>query len=162
MLQGFAPLADSHSRVLILGSMPSVQSLAKGQYYGNGQNAFWRIVYTLWGDVPDAAYSRRCAFLLAHGIALWDTLAGCERSGSLDSAIKKPQVNDFGAFFTDYPAIRQVFFNGQAAARLFLRQGGEKLLGGRPYQVLPSTSPAYTLPYAAKLAAWQTVKTAAA
>lgn len=160
-MEGFAPLVDQHSRVLILGSMPSVQSLAKGQYYGNARNAFWPILFALWGDQPPEDYSLRCAFAREKGIALWDTLAGCERAGSLDSAIRNPVANNFCTFFAAYPHIESVFFNGQAAFRFFARLVAMNVLAGRPYQILPSTSPARAMPFADKLAAWQAVYHAA-
>ena len=87
-------------------------------------------------------------------ISLWDVLCACARRGSLDSAIRDPQVNDFAAFFAAHPGITRVLFNGAAAEKLFFRFCGEALQG-RAAARLPSTSPAYTLPYAQKLEIWR-------
>ena len=83
-----------------------------------------------------------------------DVLRACARRGSLDSAIRDPQVNDFAAFFAAHPGITRVLFNGAAAEKLFFRFCGETLQG-RAAARLPSTSPAYTLPYAQKLEIWR-------
>jgi TDG/mug DNA glycosylase family protein len=111
-LRGFAPIADENSRILILGSMPSVASLRKGQYYGHPQNAFWRLMPALLGEPFTEDYAQRTAMLLRHGVALWDVLKSCEREGSLDSNIKRPEVNDFAAFFDAHPRISRVYLNG--------------------------------------------------
>ena len=171
-IQAFPPLVDADSRLLILGSMPSVQSLQKQQYYGHPQNAFWRIIHDLWDQPLPADYGQRTRFLLAHRIALWDILAACERTGSADAAIRAGQANDFQAFLQAWPQIRRICFNGQAAARLFnqlvLKKHGwqiseNKLTGaslgpGLQVILLPSTSPAHAVSYTAKLAAWQVVR----
>ncbi len=89
--------------------------------------------------------------LLRHGLALWDVIASCERDGSLDSAIRREELNDFAAFFASHPNIRAVLVNGGLAAQKFK----PALAEGRPIVRLPSTSPAYTLPYDEKRAAWR-------
>jgi hypoxanthine-DNA glycosylase len=155
LLEGLPPIGSPDARLLILGNMPSVLSLASGQYYGNPRNAFWRIVGELFGCDPDAPYAQRTAMLDRHGIAVWDVLRHCRRVGSLDSAIEPDSmvVNDFGTFFAAHPRIERVYFNGAAAERNFAR-----LVNLDPpvsYQRLPSTSPAQTMRYADKLAAWR-------
>ena len=92
--------------------------------------------------------------LFKNRLALWDVLCACARRGSLDSAIRDPQVNDFAAFFADTRSRVRVLFNGAAAEKLFFRFCGETLQG-RAAARLPSTSPAYTLPYAQKLEIWR-------
>ena len=94
-----------------------------------------------------------------HGVALWDVLHSCERQGSLDSAIRAPQPNDFEGLFARCPAIGRVLFNGAAAERMFMLYGAA-YLAGREWARLPSTSPAYTLPYERKLAQWREALTA--
>jgi hypoxanthine-DNA glycosylase len=151
----FAPIADENSRVLILGTMPGVMSLKKQQYYGFERNAFWRIIYNIFDSEPDEDYDMRRDFLLSHGIALWDVLKACEREGSSDSEIRDPEPNDFESFYSTYPQIRDVCFNGGPAARLYQRFVVKKDLS---FHRLPSTSPAYTLPYEKKLEQWQLVR----
>ena len=153
-LIAFGPVAGEDARVLILGSMPSAASLKQGFYYGHPRNAFWRILAEVYGCPPPETIGDKRALLLGHRVALWDALRACEREGSLDSAIRRPELNDFAALFARCPRIRRVLFNGGTAHRLFMK-GGAALLQGRQWRVMPSTSPAYTLPYERKLALWR-------
>lgn len=156
MLTGLPPIVGGSPAVVILGNMPSVLSLAGQQYYGNPRNAFWRITGELFSFSPDAAYADRCAALVRSGIAVWDVLASCRRIGSLDSAVERDSMvaNDFGSFFAAWPSIERVYFNGSAAEANYRRLAGE--VGPLMYR-LPSTSPAHTMAFAAKLAAWRVV-----
>lgn len=157
LLDGFAPVVDDRARLLILGSFPSVQSLARRQYYGNPRNAFWPIAGALFGFDAQAAYETRLAALQSHGVALWDVLHKCRRDGSADVKIdpKSLMVNDFEQLFASHPGIRQVCFNGRAADKLFRRL--VRLEVPVSYQVLPSTSPAYAMPASQKLDAWRVI-----
>ncbi|WP_236595720.1 MULTISPECIES: DNA-deoxyinosine glycosylase [unclassified Paenibacillus] len=162
-LTGLAPFADDASSLLILGSMPGEASLLAGQYYGHPRNHFWRLLYALLdGGEPDADYKARVQFALSRGVALWDVLRTCEREGSLDAAIRRPEANDFAAMFGMHPRIRHVFFNGSAAAELFQRHVRPKLPAGdgRTYRTLPSSSPARAMSFEAKRDAWQPVRDA--
>src|ERR1700739_2235651 len=98
LLRGFPPVIDDDARVLILGSFPSAQSLAVGQYYANPRNAFWPITSELFGFDGSGSYETRLAALQSRGVALWDVLHACRRIGSADSAIdpKSLLVNNFG------------------------------------------------------------------
>jgi hypoxanthine-DNA glycosylase len=160
LLEGLPPIADGNARMLILGNMPSVTSLAAQQYYANPRNGFWRIAGEIFGFEAAAAYEERTAALRARGVAVWDVLRLCRRLGSLDSAIEPDSMaaNDFKAFYDAHPAIERVFFNGAAAEKNFGRLVGVD----RPlrYRRLPSTSPAQTMPYADKLSAWREAITA--
>jgi hypoxanthine-DNA glycosylase len=160
LLQGFPPVVDEHATVLILGSFPSVQSLALGQYYANPRNAFWQIMSQLFGFDPTAPYDDRVKALRSHRVALWDVLRTCRRAGSADSAFdpKSLIANDFAGLFADYPKITRVFFNGAKAAQLFGRLVGED----HPidYQRLPSTSPAHAVRPEVKLTAWRAIRSA--
>ena len=155
VLHGLPPIVGEKAHCLILGNMPSVMSLAAHQYYGNPRNAFWRIMGEVYGFAPDAPYDERVAAVTAHGIAVWDVLRSCRRLGSLDAAVESDSMvpNDFEEFFAAHPSIDRVLFNGAAAEKNYRR-----LVGGAAelaYRRLPSTSPAQTMTYAAKLAAWR-------
>jgi hypoxanthine-DNA glycosylase len=157
LLEGLPPIADTRARVLILGNMPSVMSLAAGEYYGNPRNAFWRIAAEVFGFVADDAYAHRTDALRRHSVAVWDVLRHCRRVGSLDSAVEPDSMvaNDFGAFFAEHPSIGTVYFNGAAAERNFARL--VRVEAPVSYVRLPSTSPAHTMSFADKLAAWRVI-----
>ena len=162
VLIGFPPIARPDARVLVLGSMPSVVSLAKRQYYGHPQNAFWPIMGRLFGAGLHLPYEERTDILCGYRIAVWDSLRACQREGSLDSAIRAEVANDFVAFFAEHPDIRTVFFNGQKSEAVFRRRvlpGIEELAGRFEFLRLPSTSPAHAgRTFEEKLAAWRAVK----
>ncbi len=157
LLEGFAPVVDDGARLLILGSFPSVQSLAARQYYGNPRNAFWPITSALFGFDAHAPYETRLAALQSHGVALWDVLHECRRVGSSDAKIdlKRVAANDFGRLFATYRCIKRVYFNGHTADKLFCRL--VHLDAPVSYQLLPSTSPARAMPPGQKLEAWRVI-----
>jgi hypoxanthine-DNA glycosylase len=160
LLHGLPPIIDDGARVLILGNMPSVMSLGEQAYYANPRNAFWRIMGEIFGFAADGQYDDRTAGLTTQGVAVWDVLRSCRRVGSLDSAVEPDSMvaNDFGQLFDRHPQITGVFFNGAAAEKNFNR-----LVRVAPevrYRRLPSTSPAQTMRYADKLAAWREAITA--
>lgn len=160
-IQGFSPVAATNARVLILGSMPGEASLQAGQYYAHRRNLFWPILCELMGNDPELAYAGRIAAMKSARIALWDVLASCARTGSLDARIKRVSrvPNDFVKFLAAHRSITHVFFNGAEAEQAFMqlvRPGlaDRKLL----YRRLPSTSPAYAaLTRRQKLAAWRVI-----
>ncbi|HYJ57266.1 MAG TPA: DNA-deoxyinosine glycosylase [Mycobacterium sp.] len=158
-LQGFPPIVAAGARILILGNMPGVASLHAQQYYAHPRNAFWRISGELFGFNAAAPYDERVAALGTAGVAVWDVLRLCRRVGSLDSAVERESMvaNDFGALFTAHPTITRVGFNGAAAERNYRRlvDVGRALR----YSRLPSTSPAHTLRFEDKLAAWRSALT---
>ncbi len=159
--QGFAPLAGPDARTLILGSMPGVASLDANQYYAFPRNAFWKIMGELFNAGPELSYASRLQILGSNQIALWDVIHTCHRPGSLDSNITADGMitNDFNGFFEQHPDIRQVYFNGQKATRLFEKRVLPNLEGNFEYQTLPSTSPANAASsYAKKLEAWSVIK----
>jgi hypoxanthine-DNA glycosylase len=160
LLHGLPPIIDDGARVLILGNMPSVMSLGAQEYYANPRNAFWRIMGEIFGFDANGPYDDRTAALRAHGIAVWDVLRSCRRVGSLDSAVEPDSMvaNDFGQLFEQHPSIRRVFFNGAAAEKNFNRL--VRVAPDLSYRRLPSTSPAQTMPYTEKLAAWREAITA--
>lgn len=153
-IASFPPFVNADAEILILGTMPGAMSLAKQEYYAHRQNAFWKIMYTIFSDgiVPEA-FSQKVALLAAHNIALWDVLAHCERKGSLDSNIKNQVENDILGLLSEYPKIRKILFNGKESHRFFLKKFGP--IAGVSLEVMPSTSPAYTLKFDEKLKAWR-------
>ncbi len=167
LLTGFPPIAAADARVLVLGSMPSVASLAREQYYGHPQNAFWPIMGRLFGAGPALPYDERKAVLVACRVAVWDVLQSCRRAGSLDTAIHRDseQANDFAVFFREHRQIGAVFFNGQKAETAFRRHVLANLTAlKREFRCerLPSTSPAHAgRSLEQKMAAWQAVRRAA-
>lgn len=162
ILHGFPPVESGYARVLVLGSMPGAASLRARQYYAHPQNAFWRIAGELFGFDPIAPYAVRTATLAASGVALWDVLMNCARTGSMDANIEPETIvcNDFAAFFARHPLVARVFFNGTTAERLFMKHVRPHLAHGPELRCvrLPSTSPAYaSVPYAEKLRAWRAI-----
>jgi len=157
LLEGFPPIVDDTADLLILGSFPSVQSLATRQYYGNPRNAFWPMTSELFGFDAAAPYETRLAALQSAGVALWDVLHRCRRGGSSDAKfdMKSLVANDFGQLFAAYPSITRVCFNGRAAERLYARL--VHIDAAVEYQLLPSTSPARAMPAGQKLQAWQAI-----
>ncbi|MDI1226709.1 MAG: DNA-deoxyinosine glycosylase [bacterium] len=162
--ESFPPIATKISRVLILGSMPGIKSLAEQQYYAHPQNAFWKIMTALF-DAPVETYPQRVALIKNNGLALWDVLKFCERHGSLDTRINDAtiEVNDFAAFLKKYPNITHVFFNGAKSEQEFMKRVlpelPEKISARLELKRLPSTSPAHAgLKLADKLKAWKAVK----
>jgi len=160
----FAPVCRCDARVLILGSMPGEASLAAGEYYAHPRNAFWPIMGALFGGAPEQPYPMRLERLLDAGIALWDVIGRCRRSGSLDSAIAADSIepNDLAGLFSACPRLSHVFFNGSAAETAFRRHVH---LPREEHRIrvlrLPSTSPAHAaLNFSDKLAAWQAVRNA--
>jgi hypoxanthine-DNA glycosylase len=164
MIEGFNLLGNDQAHTLILGSMPSVTSLAEQQYYAHPRNAFWPIIAALFNQGIALDYQRGQQILVEQKIVLWDVLKSCARQGSLDSAIEKNSitVNDFASFFNAYKGIERVFFNGGTAERLYRTHVWSELSVPNQtlnYIKLPSTSPAFAaMSYADKLVAWGAIK----
>jgi hypoxanthine-DNA glycosylase len=152
--RSFPPVVDRRTRLLVLGSLPGEESLARRQYYGNPRNHFWRLIGAVTGaDLVLLPYEARLEALLAAGIGLWDTVGAATRRGSLDAAIRDHSANDLAALAATLPELRAVGFNGGKSAAL-----GRPQLAARPDLALiplPSSSPAYTRPFEEKLAAWK-------
>ena len=133
------PVFDQNSRVLILGSFPSVKSRETGFFYGHPQNRFWRTLASLYGETVPQTVDGKRAFLLAHGIALWDVIASCEITGSSDSSIRNVVPNDARRVLDAAP-IERIFTNGATAHRLYRHY--LQVQTGMDATCLPSTSPA--------------------
>ena len=164
----FEPIARADARVLILGSLPGQMSLARGEYYAQPQNAFWRIMGELVGASPDVPYHERVDCIKQHQIAVWEVCAAGFRAGSLDSAIQLStvRVNDFATFLRVHPGINLICFNGRKAEEIFerkVRQQPRALFERIRYASLPSSSAAHAgMPFAQKLARWRNALTGAA
>lgn len=135
----FPPLFDENSKILILGSFPSVKSREQMFFYGHPQNRFWRVVAGVFSQsVPQSIQEKR-AFLLKNGIALWDVIASCSITGSADASIKEVTPNDLTPILNG-AHIRQIFVNGKTAEKYYNKY--TKPMIQRDAVCLPSTSPA--------------------
>ena len=142
----FEPLYDRNSRILILGSFPSVKSREQQFFYGHPQNRFWKVIAALYHrDVP-ATIPEKKELILSNGLALWDSIASCVITGSSDASIREVQANDLNRILV-YSPIQRIYCNGKTSWQQY-----EKLIRpqlGREAACLPSTSPAnaqWTLP----------------
>ena len=155
VLEGLAPVIDTHTRLVVLGSFPGVASLRAQQYYGHPRNHFWPILAALWRvDLAAAPYAHRLNAARAHGLGLWDVYACCEREGSLDSAIENARFNDLASLAQRAPRLQAIAHNGGESARAMRHTRAL----GLPVHRLPSTSPANaSWSFERKLAAWRAV-----
>ncbi len=163
IIVGFPPISNAKVEVLILGSMPSIVSLRKQQYYGHQRNAFWPIMMELLSGPANASYQERQKILLSRHIAVWDVLQSCQRAGSLDADIDAQSIktNDFFGFYRAHRAVKKVFFNGSLAEKVYRKQVLPDLkeeFDYLEYQRLPSTSPAHaSMSLARKLEKWAVI-----
>jgi hypoxanthine-DNA glycosylase len=158
-LLGLPPIARRDARLLVLGSFPSIASLAAQQYYAHLRNQFWPILSALWGvGLVSMPYARRVAEVQRRGLAIWDVYAACQREGSLDASIAEAQPNDLLGLAARLPRLTGIAHNGSESARSI---GVTRALG-LPAHRLPSTSPANaSWSFERKLAAWRVVFDAA-
>lgn len=138
--KGFLPFFDENSEILILGSFPSVISRKTNFYYGNKQNRFWKVLAEAFGEPAPETIGEKQALLKNHKIALWDVVAECEITGSLDSTIKNYKVADLQKVL-DNAKIKKIILNGGKAKEIFLKN--YKYLSDFAV-FLPSTSPLNT------------------
>jgi hypoxanthine-DNA glycosylase len=153
--RGLPPVIPANARLLLLGSFPGEESLRQSQYYAHPRNQFWRLL----GDVldtplADLPYAKRLRKLSRLRIGVWDIITDCERPGSLDGNIRNASFSQFEWLLEHAPTIEVVAMNGRKAGTAEPRLAA---LGYRTL-VLPSSSPAYTIAYADKLAAWQALR----
>jgi len=135
----FDPILDCNTRILFLGSFPSIASFEQAFYYAHPRNAFWPIIQEIF-DVKLETNEAKKAFCLEHGIGLWDVIGSCERSNSSDTNLKNCIPNDFKKLLQEYPHIRALGFTGKKSYDLF-----EKYFKDLKIErvLLPSTSPAH-------------------
>ncbi len=135
---GFQPVFDEDSRVLILGSFPSVKSREIDFYYGNKQNRFWKTICRFFGEeIPETTQGKR-EFLKRNHIALWDMVMECEIEGSSDASVKNAKIADL-SWVLPHAKIEKILLNGSLAYQLFVERYGNVPI---PYCKMPSTSPA--------------------
>jgi hypoxanthine-DNA glycosylase len=150
---GLPPIARPDARLFILGSLPGDASLAARRYYAHPRNEFWRLLgHVLGEELQHLLYESRLERLAARGIGLWDVVASANRPGSLDQAIREAEHNRIDQLLDDFPDLRAIAFNGGKAAAI-----GRSMIGPESAVRLidlPSSSPAYTRPFAEKAAAW--------
>lgn len=153
----FAPVIDAETRLLLCGSLPGEASLAAGRYYAHPRNQFWRLLGSVLDEpLEQWSYDARLERLLARGVGLWDVVASARRRGSLDQALREVSATPLAELVQSLPALRGVGFNGGTAATI----GRRSLAGveGLTLIDLPSSSPAFTLPFAAKAERWGVLK----
>ena len=152
----FGPLFGPDSRVLILGSFPSVRSREQNFFYGHPQNRFWKVVSALFGQEPPLTIPEKKELILSHHLALWDSIASCVITGSSDASIREVKANDLRIILDNAP-IERIYCNGRTSHEMY-----EKYLLpvlGREAACLPSTSPANAQWSLEKLtAAWAVLK----
>ncbi len=151
------PVYDENSKVLILGSFPSVKSREQMFFYGHPQNRFWRVISAVFGcDLPVSVEQKR-KMLLQNGIAVWDVIASCDITGSSDSSIKNVTANNISVIL-DTADVRQIYVNGKTAEKYYKKYLRDSV--GRDAVCLPSTSPANAAWNVEKLVeAWQIIRT---
>ena len=152
----FDPVFNKESRILILGSFPSVKSRENQFYYGHPQNRFWKVMARIFeAEVPRSIEEKKC-FLLEHHIAVWDVIESCTIIGSSDSSIKDVVVNDFSVVLNN-SSIEKIYVNGGKAYELYQKYVQKQT--GIEAVKLPSTSPANAAWNLDRLcAAWGVIK----
>lgn len=151
------PLYDENSKILVLGSFPSVKSREMMFFYGHPQNRFWRVLSAIYAQPFPETVPERREFLLRNHIAVWDVIASCEIDGSSDASIKDVTVNDLSPIL-GAAEIRKIFVNGKTAGKMYKKYTEPRI--ARPAVVLPSTSPANAAWSLERLIeAWRVIKT---
>ena len=135
----FEPVYDKNSRILILGTLPSVASRENNFYYGHKQNRFWKLLAHLLDEPVPEAIDEKKHMLLNNHIAIWDVIQSCDIKGSSDSSIKNVEPTDIRKIL-DTADIKQVIANGNKAGQLYNKY--QLPLTGMAAVILPSTSPA--------------------
>lgn len=150
------PLYDEQSRILILGSFPSVKSRESGFFYGHPQNRFWKVVSAVFGQECPMTIPEKREFLLRNHIAAWDVIKSCEITGSSDSSIKNVIPNDLTAILHSAD-IKHIYVNGRTAEKMYKKY--IRPVVHRECVCLPSTSPANAAWSLERLVkAWQVMK----
>lgn len=155
---GLPPILGRSPKVLILGTIPSVMSSQKGEYYGNPLNHFWRLMAEVLDEDMFRDYRERCQLLTDNGVVVWDVLAECDIKGSGDSTIVNPVPNDLSRLFKENPGICEVFINGKTALKFFQKYHQGEFKG--KVIVLPSSSPANAIKWEVRRNRWMAMRDA--
>ena len=139
LLHTIAPVYDERSKILILGSFPSVKSRESEFFYGHPRNRFWSVLAAVFEEEVPGTVSEKKAFLLEHNVALWDVIGSCEIEGSSDSSIRNAIPNDISPILSKAD-IRTIYVNGRTAEKYYNKY--LRAVVGRDAVPLPSTSPA--------------------
>ncbi len=154
------PVGATRPLLLVLGSLPGEASLSAQRYYAHPQNQFWRLLGAALGEpLAGLAYEDRLGAIGARGVGLWDVVGKAKRIGSLDGALRDVTANRLAGFVARQPRLRAIAFNGKTAAKI-----GRRALGDADLTLidLPSSSPAYTIGLADKVAHWSVLANFAA
>lgn len=136
-IHNISPVFDENSKILILGSFPSVKSREQGFFYGHPQNRFWRVISSITNEDLPSTIEEKKALLLKHNIAVWDVIKSCDIVGSSDSSIENVCINDFSIIF-NVANIKRIYANGDKSYSLFKKYYSKDI----EIVKLPSTSPA--------------------
>ncbi len=153
----FKPAINKRTKVLILGTFPSIESVKQKMYYGHRQNVFWKMIGEFIGrDLTKLAFRERPKHLLAKGIGVWDVVSSCSRKTSADSNLKNEKYIDFKKLKKDYPELKLIIFNSRF---MQANKGRREIVDelhkiGFEYAFAPSTSPAYPMKYEDKKKEW--------
>ena len=139
ILHPIPPFFDKDSKILILGSFPSVKSREQMFFYGHPQNRFWKVIARVFEDEVPVTIPEKKAFLTKHHIAMWDVIGSCDIEGSSDSSISNVVANDLSEIL-DHSEVKRIFVNGKTAEKYYKRYIEPKT--GKKAVCLPSTSPA--------------------
>jgi TDG/mug DNA glycosylase family protein len=151
--RSFPPVVNPGVRVLVLGSLPGERSLAAARYYAHPQNQFWRLIgAVIQKDLASMGYEQRLDVLLGAGVGLWDSVGSATRKGSLDAEIRGHEANPLAELAASLHQLRAIGFNGGTSAKIGIKALGEQTK--LELVPLPSSSPAYTLPFERKREAW--------
>lgn len=137
---GLPALTGGNPKILILGSLPSDQSIARQEYYGNPRNLFWKVMAGVFDDPVPEPYSLKKEYLFRHDVALWDVFASAEREGSLDANIREMAYNDIAGFLKEHQSIKVIALNGGKASNAFHKMQKHCLDAFESVAVLPMTS----------------------
>ena len=151
--RSFDAVVGPATRLLVLGSLPGEESLARREYYANPRNQFWPLMSEVIGaDLTSFSYEPRLERLLQAGVGLWDSVGSATRLGTLDASIRGHSANPLREVADSLPQLRGIGFNGGTSARIGIKELGEDA----PWALLPlpSSSPAYTLAFEKKREAW--------
>ena len=136
----FKPIIDKNSKILILGTFPSIKSFEDNFYYAHPKNQFWRLISNVFNENEPKTTQEKIIFLKKHKIALWDMIKQCNRTNSLDSSLTEIEPNDIKSLLKKYPNIKKIYFTSKTALKIYKKYFKDLDV---KYDYLDSPSPAY-------------------